>query len=470
MSLVVGTTSAGAHDEDQDPEDDHTAVVYQVDPGHGGEPPGLGSSDSMTAAELGEQAVRIASYSTDYGVSADEATRRLKRSDQLVPLLERLAGIESDRMAGWSIVHEPDFGAKLFLVGDSAPRRLTSRIVNRHPDIYLEFGASHTLEELEAAIDSRDVMGSLPGDLYKYISFTDIDIETNSIVIGIDPSAPLIVDEGHVQLDPTKTADRGLDTSARVDGNPSASDNDLSFNTAQLEIVSGGRSFKFVMGERTNLDAIYGGEHIDTSSGGRCTSGFAAKNGSRRGMFTAGHCGGITTHWRSRTASHTGSSYSVSGTWTDYDENNDFSYYETSQWESDNFYVSTSSTRDVTGFRARSSMNGAYVCHFGTSSGYSCGTVVSITHDPRYSVCNWLVGCNNIWIRVEGPSLKACGGDSGGPWFNWRTAYGIHSGSDNGANCSTSGTNHASFMAIDIGVKHIEQEHPGSFNPVLATS
>jgi len=101
-------------------------------------------------------------------------------------------------------------------------------------------------------------------------------------------------------------------------------------------------------------------------------------------------------------------------------------------------------------------MNGDYVCHFGTSSGYSCGTVVSTNHDPYYSVCGWWLGCDNRWVKVESSTLESCGGDSGGPWFNNRTAYGVHSGSDNGSDCSASGTDYATFTAMDDVLRDLD--------------
>ena len=69
---------------------------------------------------------------------------------------------------------------------------------------------------------------------------------------------------------------------------------------------------------------------------------------------------------------------------------------------------------------------------------------------PDYDECGWF-GCDNIWVRVEGPSLEGCGGDSGGPFFNYRTAYGVLSGTDSAgsSDCTASGTAYVTFTAMD---------------------
>ncbi|MDQ3525911.1 MAG: S1 family peptidase, partial [Chloroflexota bacterium] len=88
-------------------------------------------------------------------------------------------------------------------------------------------------------------------------------------------------------------------------------------------------------------------------------------------------------------------------------------------------------------------------CHRGATTGTSCGTIESITHDPG-SLCgpNRNGECASTWVRVTGPNLACSGGDSGGPWFNGGTAYGIHkSGASSGTGqgqCSR-----ASFMSIN---------------------
>lgn len=161
----------------------------------------------------------------------------------------------------------------------------------------------------------------------------------------------------------------------------------------------------------------------------------------------------INKHWRSRTKTKQGSSFDAILEGRIFGDNGDSLWYTASngEWASDNFYVTASSTRDATGYEERLDMNGDYVCHRGIASGTSCGNVTSVYHDPNYQPeCGWW-GCSNIWVRVEGPSLEGCKGDSGGPFYNWRTAYGVLSGTDSAGNttCTASGTSHVTFTAMD---------------------
>ncbi|MDE0066692.1 MAG: hypothetical protein OXN44_07450, partial [Acidimicrobiaceae bacterium] len=140
-------------------------------------------------------------------------------------------------------------------------------------------------------------------------------------------------------------------------------------------------------------------------------------------------------------------------------DDGDSAWYTTVQHEADDFYVTTTVARDVIDYEVRADMDGDYVCHFGISSGYSCGTVVSITHDPRYNECT-NKDCDDIWVKIEGPTLKACGGDSGGPWFQDRTAYGIMNGTDKGgkSDCTAAGTEYATFMTMDDVLRELDLE------------
>ena len=273
------------------------------------------------------------------------------------------------------------------------------------------------------------------------IAYTDIDLRSNSLVVAIDHDKP-----------PTQT-----DETVPVAQRPIES----------LDLPQAAEALKQILEQDTRLpfsvtldsasepNSIYGGEHVDTNQSKRCTSAFAVLDGDTRGMLTAGHCNIITTHWRSRTSAHTGDSFTATHQDTVWGDDGDSSWYTTSEWEADDFYISTTQTRDVTGYEVRSNMQGDFVCHFGTSSGFSCGTVVSTTHDPGYDVCGWWLGCDNRWVKVEGSTLKSCGGDSGGPWFQDRIAYGVHSGSS-GSDCTAAGTDYATFTAMDDVLRDLD--------------
>jgi hypothetical protein len=98
---------------------------------------------------------------------------------------------------------------------------------------------------------------------------------------------------------------------------------------------------------------------------------------------------------------------------------------------------------------ARKHMMGRYVCHYGRTSGHSCGTVVSIHSRPRF------VWRARDFVRVRGRYLRHCAGDSGGPWFKGNRAYGVHSGGQNVGSCRASYHDRAVFSAIGAGLYYL---------------
>ena len=381
-------------------------------------------------------------YAFDYGVTNDEALRRLGRIATLKGIVQEIVTTESGRVAGWSIVHEPEFGGWVYLVGNAKPTRTTRDLLTLHSDVFVDIGATHTFAELQAARSDQSAYAAIPVSMRDRIAYTDIDLRANSIVVAIDRNKPPTPIDQHVPITERPMASLDLTQAAVA-------------LKAILEQDTG-LSFSVTLDSASEPNEIYGGEHIDTDHGTACTSAFAVLDDDTRGMLTAGHCANITRHWRSRTTAHTGDSFTTTHQVTVWGDGGDSSWYTTVQSEADDFYVSTTSTRDVSGYALRTNMDGSYVCHFGIASGYSCGTVVSINHDPRYERCSW--DCDDIWVKVEGPTLKSCSGDSGGPWFLGRIAYGVHSGSDNASDCTTSGTDFATFTAIDNVLWHLGLE------------
>ena len=94
----------------------------------------------------------------------------------------------------------------------------------------------------------------------------------------------------------------------------------------------------------------------------------------------------------------------------------------------------------------RRQMLNNYICHHGKSSGESCGTVFSISYRPTHpDACRTV--CSNTFVRVRGDNLRACAGDSGGPWYDRGYAFGILGGASDKADCVSGGKN-AYFSAI----------------------
>lgn len=93
-------------------------------------------------------------------------------------------------------------------------------------------------------------------------------------------------------------------------------------------------------------------------------------------------------------------------------------------WIADNInYDGTPYFREITNSHYSYFMPpGGQVCHFGASSGYSCGTIVAT---DACIIVNGTMGCPYIRVR----DAQHAPGDSGGPWFLGSIAYGIHHGS-----------------------------------------
>ncbi len=158
---------------------------------------------------------------------------------------------------------------------------------------------------------------------------------------------------------------------------------------------------------------IYGGLPIST-----CTTGFSVQNGSgTRGVSTAAHC--------SNTQSYSGTSLPYQS--GDITGNQDVQWHTAPGFTVTNQFNVGSSVRSCTGTLSRSSQNvGDYVCKYGKTSGYTCGSISSTTYAPSY-----VTSAAATFIRVDnnqGYADLSSPGDSGGPWFLVDTAYGTHSG------------------------------------------
>ncbi|MDX3387305.1 S1 family peptidase [Streptomyces niveiscabiei] len=160
---------------------------------------------------------------------------------------------------------------------------------------------------------------------------------------------------------------------------------------------------------------IRGGGYLSVG----CTAGFNLKeiSGDTKRLGTAGHCttgGGSQTY--SNHSTHGGST-SVSNVWTHQGSSGDLGYTSRGNKTSTRtFYQSTNSTRYADD-RGTMPAVGTSICKFGRTSGKTCSTV---------SIRNATVGSLQHMVVMRGGNCRP--GDSGGPWYNGGTAYGIHSG------------------------------------------
>ncbi len=386
----------------------------------------------------------VESYARDYSVSYEEAGRRLDRIGPLQDIMAAIRDAESFRLAGWGIDHADRFGAWVWLTGDEPPSAEAARIVAVNDDVEIRTGAAYTYEELRAAQDrfapdsvevtADSEVGSKISDM---VVFTGIDMETNSVEIGIDPapgSSRVRRDTGSV---PSSVSDEEFEAEAAwLIGV-------VSDHIGVGVTVADGRGF----GPTADFN---GGENMESGeSKAICTAGFAAKqNGGSYGIITAGHCSeDLRMHGRLLTFSHGWESKTA-----------DAQFHQIpaagSHKLSDDYKCRTGGKLcDVKGLADRKDMIGEYVCHTGRVSGISCGEIKNTWTKPtKYAACldsknGSVVACSPVFVKVKGLSLKYCRGDSGGPWYDQvGVAYGIHHGSV-GADCTKRG-GRAIFSAI----------------------
>ncbi len=177
-------------------------------------------------------------------------------------------------------------------------------------------------------------------------------------------------------------------------------------------------------------DFMYGGRALST-----CTSGFTVRHDSgTEGFLTAGHC---------RPHPEDGGQY-FQGTLMPFQQQDlqgsqDVQWHTSPDIDDRAYFRSGSNTltpvRRLDG-RSRQSV-GRFVCKYGMSTQRTCGRIAGKSFDPGADF-------NATFIRVkkEGVNLSSSG-DSGSPWFDGRTALGVHSGSYGADNLQ------AFYMAIN---------------------
>lgn len=205
------------------------------------------------------------------------------------------------------------------------------------------------------------------------------------------------------------------------------------------------------------VSRIYGGSHMNA-----CTANFIwvlPINGSY-GSVTSGHCPGFgqpgTQFWKDL---ETNSLFSITTRSEFFDSKRDFQWHtfdsSNVQYEIE-IYTSSINTHQSHGIfgwlRRDDHWIGQKVCHYGKTSGNSCGEVDSINYNPGSNLCNG--PCDPVYIKIshestgslDYPSLQCEGGDSGGPVYDSSNAAGVFKGS---ATSSTDSCVFAFYMAID---------------------
>ena len=335
---------------------------------------------------LAEDAIQ---YAAQFGITPDEAFRRLTAQQDSVPATDAIAREFADRLAGISVEHTPQYRIVVLLTGSEPVAQRSAAGV----PILFRTGAKATHAEAVAAMRRHliDFRSELPG-----ARGAGYDQRSGQVVLLVTPSDAIRV---------------GVDSIRK--------------RAEQL----GGVPVRVVVNEliESNM-GIDGGEAVVgtnmlTRRDGRCTTGFVVTNGEINAIATAAHCPDQLSYIDPDDNSSV--SLPMIGSWG-------LGYQDVQINGSPNspdplFYANrgAGSLRRVESWRnVASTRAGDFVCHYGVSSGYSCAIVELTDYAPPGALCGG--PCSPTWVTVRGPSCQT--GDSGGPVFSGNVAFGIAKG------------------------------------------
>ena len=327
-------------------------------------------------------------YAAQFGVTLDEAVRRLRAQQASVPETDAIAREFADRLAGISIEHVPQYQVVVLLTG-------------REPVADRLFAGVPIVFRTGAKVTHREAVDAMRKHL--------IDLHTE---LPAARGAGYDQRTGEVVLLVTSTdAERfGVDAIR-----------------ARAEQV-GGVSVRIVVNAliETNLSVDGGGrvEGINSVTGRRnvCTSGFVVTDGTRSGIATAAHCPDELTY-QDRDGSIVPLAFAGQWGLAYQDVQVNLSADATLPFFYSNRGAGTL-RRLVSWRNAGATRAGDFVCHYGESSGYSCATVELTDYAPPGELCGG--PCSPTWVTVKGPNCIP--GDSGGPVFSGGVAFGIAKG------------------------------------------
>jgi len=266
--------------------------------------------------------------------------------------------------------------------------------------VEVSFGAPASASDLEMASEAWSaVAGNAPAVLVSTAS--RYDPSSGKLVFEYSPA------EGASSEQVAAVLDEAFTRSARTQAD--------GFLPAPVELLQVKAN---LLVEQT---VVQGGRDLFRNGGRWCTAGFTAARTSNgnRGVTTAGHCGGSLAYNNLSgviTADPSQSAYPTYDT--------QFHRTLTGNGHTTNNQFRATATEDRVPSLVQNAPVGTAVCHWGGTSGYSCGTV-ALTNTCLSGTCGLDI--------ANGPTCL--GGDSGGPWFYASIARGTHVGIDQYNRC-----------------------------------
>ena len=333
-------------------------------------------------------------YARRYGVTVEDAVRRLRALQASAAVTDALRVTYRERLVGISIDHAPTLRIVVLLTGDApvADREFSSDGLT--VPILFRTGARTTGDDVIRAMLQRapELTALLP-----LARGMGLDARTGELVIllrAVDFTRP-----------------------------------DLPAIKARAEAVTG-VAVRFDAAERAVDLSLAGGGRVDGlhADGKRyaCTTGFAVTDGARTGVVTAAHCPDTLTY---RERAGGAIPLAFVGQWGA--RTQDVQVHVGPSGQLPLFYADRRSgaLRRLAGARSRlSTRAGEWLCHYGESSGYSCAEVELTQFAPPGLLCGGT--CAPTWVSVRTGDCRS--GDSGGPVFSGDVAFGITKGGSGG--------------------------------------
>lgn len=403
--------------------------------------------EALTDAEA--LAVDAKFYAESYGVSEEEAMRRLLIMTDSWESIDQIKNEYGSRISGLYFDNSSsDFGLKVNLVGDDTPvdkillRKGKPEKVEKNKDKVKgnlkKLGLSEgTVEKAKDKISKNtEAKVSFKGKA-KFNKNTRLDKleKAKQRLFAKLPYLELVADD-------ERTGSATLYVK-QDDGTTKEIAEKILDIPVQVEIIPSG-----IVQTHTR-----GGSKIVNSSGNlHCMTGFVAKNTSgQEGVLTAGHCvvGNPSLFYTDKD----GSKYPLTTVSSVFDGRADIAFVTANHAASaGQFYADNTSTpRTLSGTMSRvntrvakSTVPGSYICHLGQISKtdstliQSCGEVSStsgqgsdgVGGNTYVVVKNTKKGGGTTYDpATDGVGTMRCiSGDSGGPWFANTIGYGIQSG------------------------------------------
>ncbi|MFL6759658.1 hypothetical protein [Sphingomonas sp.] len=337
------------------------------------------------AQALADDAVQ---YAAQFGVTPEEATRRLEAQQASVAATDGIASEFAGRLAGISIEHTPEYRIVVLLTGTEP---VATRASGGVPIVFTTGAKATHAQAVDAMrkhlIDLRTDLPNARGAGY--------DQRTGEVVLLVTRA-----DADKYGLDAIRTrAEQVSGVPVRIAIN--------ALNESNLSVDGGGR---------------VEGLNLQTNRRNLCTTAFVVTNGEMSAITTAAHCPDQLTY-----VDRDGSTVTLPmiGSWgAGYQ---DVQINGSPDSPSPYFYSNRGAgtlRRLVSWRNVATTRAGEFVCHYGESSGYSCATVELTDYAPPGDLCGG--PCSPTWVTVKGPTCIP--GDSGGPVFSGEVAFGIAKG------------------------------------------